>query len=90
LGTRAPEARGKRASSPADCGETSSCGARCGDRNAERALNKRLGTAQVRARLGHLDGFHSIRANKKWRLIFRWDDGKGEASGVYLDDHSYK
>jgi len=39
---------------------------------------------------GHLDGFHSIRVNKRWRLIFQWDGGKGEASGVYLDDHSYK
>jgi proteic killer suppression protein len=37
-----------------------------------------------------LDRFHSIRVNKKWRLIFQWDGGKGEASGVYLDDHSYR
>jgi proteic killer suppression protein len=27
--------------------------------------------------------------NKQWRLIFQWDGGKGEAGGVYLDDHSY-
>lgn len=39
---------------------------------------------------GHLDGFHSIRVNKKWRLVFQWDSGKGNASGVYLDDHGYK
>ena len=39
---------------------------------------------------GHLDGFHSIRVNIRWRLIFQWDGGKGEASDVYLDDHSYK
>ncbi|MBA3505475.1 MAG: type II toxin-antitoxin system RelE/ParE family toxin [Betaproteobacteria bacterium] len=38
---------------------------------------------------GHLEAFHSIRVNKQWRLIFRWDGGKGEASDVYLDDHSY-
>jgi proteic killer suppression protein len=38
---------------------------------------------------GHLDGFHSIRVNQKWRLIFRWDGGKGEAREIYLDDHSY-
>jgi proteic killer suppression protein len=38
---------------------------------------------------GVLDGYHSIRVNKQWRLIFRWNSGKGEASGVYLDDHSY-
>ena len=38
---------------------------------------------------GKLDAFHSIRVNKQWRLIFRWDGSKGEASDVYLDDHSY-
>ncbi len=39
---------------------------------------------------GSLNGFHSIRVNAQWRLIFRWDGAHGEASGVYLDDHSYK
>ena len=39
---------------------------------------------------GRLDGLHSIRVNKQWRLIFRWDGSQGEASGVYLDDHSYR
>jgi proteic killer suppression protein len=38
---------------------------------------------------GQLEAFHSIRINKQWRLIFRWDASKGEASDVYLDDHSY-
>lgn len=38
---------------------------------------------------GNLKGFHSIRVNKQWRLIFRWDGRRGEATGVYLDDHSY-
>ena len=38
---------------------------------------------------GHLDGLHSIRVNKRWRLVFRWDSGRGEAKDVYLDDHSY-
>jgi len=38
---------------------------------------------------GNLKGFHSVRVNKKWRLIFRWDGGRGEATDVYLDDHSY-
>lgn len=38
---------------------------------------------------GNLDGFHSIRVNKQWRLIFRWDGSRGEAEGVYLD-HSYR
>ena len=38
---------------------------------------------------GNLKGFHSIRVNKQGRLIFQWDGGRGEATGVYLDDHSY-
>jgi toxin HigB-1 len=38
---------------------------------------------------GKLEGLHSIRVNKQWRLIFRWDGRRGEASGVYLHDHSY-
>lgn len=37
---------------------------------------------------GKLEGWHSIRVNQKWRLIFRWKEG--EASHVYLDDHSYR
>jgi proteic killer suppression protein len=37
---------------------------------------------------GHLDGWHSIRVNQRWRLVFRWTNG--EASQVYLDDHSYR
>ena len=39
---------------------------------------------------GNLAGFHSIRINSQWRLIFRWDGERGEATGVYLDDHSYR
>jgi toxin HigB-1 len=39
---------------------------------------------------GKLDGLHSIRVNKQWRLIFQWEGYKGEAGGIYLDDHSYK
>lgn len=38
---------------------------------------------------GNLEGFHSIRINKQWRLVFHWDSGRGEATGLYLDDHSY-
>jgi proteic killer suppression protein len=38
---------------------------------------------------GNLEGFHSIRVNKQWRLIFQWDGGRAEARDVYLDDHSY-
>jgi toxin HigB-1 len=39
---------------------------------------------------GNLAGFHSIRVNNQWRLVFRWDGARGEAEGVYLDDHSYR
>ncbi len=38
---------------------------------------------------GNLAGLHSIRVNKQWRLIFRWDGSRGEAAGVYLDKHTY-
>jgi len=39
---------------------------------------------------GNLAGLHSIRVNQQWRLIFRWDGERGEAEGIYLDDHSYR
>lgn len=39
---------------------------------------------------GNLAGFHSIRVNRQWRLIFRWDSRQGEASEIYLDGHSYR
>jgi proteic killer suppression protein len=39
---------------------------------------------------GNLEGWHAIRVNDRWRVIFRWDGGKGEAADVYLDDHSYR
>jgi proteic killer suppression protein len=39
---------------------------------------------------GNLAGLCSIRVNDKWRLVFRWDGGRGEAEDVYLDDHSYR
>jgi toxin HigB-1 len=39
---------------------------------------------------GNLAGLHSIRINNQWRLIFRWDGGRGEAVGIYLDNHSYR
>jgi hypothetical protein len=41
-------------------------------------------------RHGNLAGFHSIRVNRQWRLVFRWHSGRGEGEGVYLDDHSYR
>ncbi|WP_058189140.1 type II toxin-antitoxin system RelE/ParE family toxin [Terracidiphilus gabretensis] len=39
---------------------------------------------------GNLEGWHSIRVNEQWRLIFQWDAGRGEAFRVYLDNHSYR
>lgn len=39
---------------------------------------------------GRLEGWHSIRINDQWRLIFRWSGQRGEASGIYLDNHSYR
>lgn len=39
---------------------------------------------------GDLSGWHSIRVNNQWRLIFRWDGARSEAAEVYLDNHSYR
>ena len=39
---------------------------------------------------GKLQDWHSIRVTDRWRLVFRWNGGRGEASNVYLDDHSYR
>jgi proteic killer suppression protein len=39
---------------------------------------------------GNMQGLHSIRVNQQWRLVFQWDGGRGEAKGVYLDDHTYR
>ena len=39
---------------------------------------------------GKLKDWHSIRVNDKWRLIFLWDNDRGEAGSVYLDNHSYR
>jgi len=39
---------------------------------------------------GNLEGYCSIRVNKRWRLVFVWNNERGEASDLYLDDHSYQ
>ncbi|MDP2698451.1 type II toxin-antitoxin system RelE/ParE family toxin [Thalassospira sp.] len=39
---------------------------------------------------GRLAGYHSIRINRQWRLIFRWDDKNNEATDIYLDNHAYR
>jgi proteic killer suppression protein len=38
---------------------------------------------------GNLGGLYSIRVNQQWRLVFHWNGSRGEATGVYLDNHSY-
>jgi len=38
---------------------------------------------------GRLEGFHSIRVNKQWRLLVQWNASRGEATGVYLGPHRY-
>lgn len=39
---------------------------------------------------GSLTGYHSIRVNRQWRLSFDGNSAQGNASDVYLDDHSYR
>ena len=39
---------------------------------------------------GTLSDFHSIRVNRQWRLVFKWDGAEGKATGVYLDNHTYR
>jgi len=39
---------------------------------------------------GRLAGFHSIRVNDQWRLVFGWNGSSGETERIYLDDHSYR
>jgi proteic killer suppression protein len=45
---------------------------------------------RVEKRCGKLAGFHGIRVNQQWRLVFAWDNGRGEARGFCLDNHSYR
>ena len=39
---------------------------------------------------GKPQDWHSIRVTDSWRLIFRWNGGRGEASNVYLDNRGYR
>ncbi len=39
---------------------------------------------------GNLDGWHSIRVNDQWRLIFQWNGNHEEVAEVYLDNHGYR
>src|ERR1700688_4899567 len=38
---------------------------------------------------GKLADFHPIRVSSQRQLIFKWDPSRGQATSVYLDDHSY-
>jgi proteic killer suppression protein len=40
--------------------------------------------------VGKMKGWCSIRVNRQWRLIFKWDEEYGEASQIYLDPHEYR
>ena len=35
---------------------------------------------RLEALKGELEGFHSIRVNRQWRIIFRWENGAREVS----------
>ena len=37
--------------------------------------------------IGKLSGFWSVRINKQWRLIFKWDELKSSAYDIYIDDY---
>ena len=39
---------------------------------------------------GLLEGYSSIRVNRQWRLVFKWNGSRGEATGLCLDNHSYR
>ncbi len=39
---------------------------------------------------GKLQDWHSIRVTGSWRLIFRWNGTRGEATNVHLDNHTYR
>jgi proteic killer suppression protein len=39
---------------------------------------------------GPLRKWHSIRVTGSWRLVFRWNGRRGEASDLYLDNHTYR
>lgn len=40
---------------------------------------------RLEALRGNLRGFHSIRVNDQWRIVFRWSDGNG--SDVRIIDY---
>jgi len=43
------------------------------------------GARRLEALKGDLTGYHSIRINQQWRIIFRWDNG--DADDVQIVDY---
>ena len=39
---------------------------------------------------GRLVNKCSIRVNRQYRLIFKWDEVSGKANNIYLDAHTYR
>lgn len=37
---------------------------------------------RLEALQGKLRGFHSIRVNRQWRIVFRWENGRAAAVRV--------
>ncbi|MGH7812980.1 MAG: type II toxin-antitoxin system RelE/ParE family toxin [Candidatus Binataceae bacterium] len=58
------------------------------DATADRDLRVPPGNRFEKLR-GNLSEFHSIRINRQWRLLFRWNGARGEARDLYLDNHQY-
>lgn len=59
--------------------------------DAEKDLDLRIPPSNHFEKLiGRLNGKHSIRVNKQWRLIFHWDNSEGKAINIYLDKHEYR
>lgn len=56
--------------------------------SARNKRRKKRASGERRSESSRTVIFHSIRVNQQWRLIFRWDGERGEAAGIYLDDHS--
>lgn len=41
---------------------------------------------RLEALRGDLEGYHSIRVNQQWRIVFRWE-GNGAADAQFVDYH---
>jgi proteic killer suppression protein len=50
---------------------------------AQRLLDLRAPSGnRLEALKGNLAGYHSVRINQQWRIVFRWDDGAREVQIV--------